>query len=112
MNEEYKDYVRSLVQETLASCTPDNPNDLTRLMLRNSLMAKGITVQEAEHIASKAHIAVPQVIFDDAEFMREVIDGYASIVKHNKTHAYLHYTNANDVFLSLSEGIAISFSVE
>lgn len=112
MHDEYKDYVRALIADTLASCTPTNPNDLTRLMLRDALQQKGLYVDEAEHIASKAHISVPQVIFDDQEFMREVIDGYASIVRHNKTHAYIHYTNAKEVFMNLSEGIAISFSVD
>lgn len=112
MHEEYKDYVRALVQETLASCTPTNPNDLTRLMLRDALQNNGLYVDEAEHIASKAHISVPQSIFDDQVFMREIIDGYAAIVRHNKTHAYLHYVNAKEVFLNLSEGIAISFAVE
>lgn len=112
MHDEYKDYVRALIADTLESCTPTNPNDLTRLMLRDALQANGLHVNEAEHVASKAHISVPQVIFDDQEFMREVIAGYAAIVGHNKTHAYLNYTNAKEVFLNLSEGIAISFSVE
>lgn len=112
MHDDYKEHVRAIIQHTIASCTPDNPNDLTRLMLRDALMHKGLSVDEAEIIASKAQISIPQSIFDDTEFMRDVIEGYAHIVKHTKTQAYLNYVNAHQVFMNLSEGIAISFSVD
>ena len=110
MHEEYKAHIRALIHHTVERTTQDNPNDLTRLMLRDALQKKGLYVDEAEHVASKAHIEVSQTIFDDQEFMAEVIEGYAEIIRRNKSYAYQNYTNAKEVFLNLSEGVAITFT--
>lgn len=110
MHDEYKAHIRAIIQDTVARTTKDNPNDLTRLMLRDALQHKGLYTDEAEHVASKAHIEVSQSIFDDQVFMADVIEGYAEIIRRNKVYAYQNYTNAKEVFLNLSEGVAITFT--
>ena len=111
MYEDYKNHILNIISETILSQTNQNPNDETRTMLRDALVSDfQIPVDLAEIVASKAHISVDPDIFSDHVFMNAVVKGYATIIHGNYLHAYQAYVHPREVFLNLSEGLAISFN--
>lgn len=113
MHDEYKSHILNIIAQAVETQSVANPNDDTRLMLRDALINDySMPIELVETVVSKAHISVDPDIFSDTAFMTTVINGYANIINSNYVHAYRSYVHPREVFLNLTDGLAISFAPE
>jgi hypothetical protein len=104
MHQEYKDAIIAQLDSLLKDDLRYSPNYIVMIMVRDGLIAKGLTSEVAEHIAARAQIQIHPDIWLDKAFINTIVDKYTSIVVKIVNHATSILKHIDNVY-NLVEGM-------